>query len=696
MNNYTIILENALLKAVFDRSTGALLNLTSKKTGWQVQRRSSLARSFRMLLPLPDRRNNPVVGEKQAPPMVETDNRQRLVFTWRNLHSEHGGGADIIFRGGVELSDDGLTFRAEVENRSPHAIETIDWPCLGDFSRPPGVERFEFLAMNYGNASRRCIFPHFNNSRGYWGTDYPVEIVASEVSPFVIIHGNQGGLYAGYHDTSMEQLLFFTFELRPGVEQRDRCLMASGDEMDGQPLQVLFYTTHFPFLNPGESGKLHPVVLRPYAGTWHQGADCYRQWRKTWYRQPPAPAWARDVFSWHQIHINSPEDELRFQYKDLVRYGADCARHGVQAIHLIGWNRGGQDRGNPSHDIDPRLGAWEDLRDAIAAIHAMGVKVILFNKYTWADRSGEWFRTDLARHAARDPYGDYYLHPGWQYQTPAQLADINTRRLVPLCMHSAQWREIAAREFRKSIALGADGMLSDEAFHHAPARYCFDPGHGHHVPAHIYAGDAPLAEEFRAIAARENPEFLFAAEACYDLQCRHYSISYMRLEENHLPLPRYVAQDTGIAITVIGYNDRNVINKALMYRYILSYEPRNFKGRLDEFPRTVAYGGQVDELRRRYREFLWDAEFCHTLGAAVAKGNAPMDEYGYSVLRHRQTGKRAVVVVNRDAGRAMEIAVKLDAPAADMVMVTPERPAAVESQGAAEIPPLSAAIFMEK
>lgn len=83
----------------------------------------------------------------------------------------------------------------------------------------------------------------------------------------------------------------------------------------------------------------------------------------------------------------------------------------MKAIQLVGWNKGGQDSGNPSHDTDPRLGTREQLRDAIAQIQALGVNVILFNKYTWSDITTDWFRKELIHFAALDPYRDYYQYP---------------------------------------------------------------------------------------------------------------------------------------------------------------------------------------------------------------------------------------------------------------------------------------------
>ena len=176
--------------------------------------------------------------------------------------------------------------------------------------------------------------------------------------------------------------------------------------------------------------------------------------------------------------------------------GRDCARHRVAAIQLTGWTLGGQDRSNPSHDVDPRLGTTKDLAAAIAEIQKLGVKVVLFNKFTWADRSSQWFREELVQHAIKDPYGDYYVHPGYRYQTAAQHANINLRRLVPMCPVNQAWRDIALSEFEKSLALGADGILYDENQHHGATHYCFDGSHGHRNPGHIFAGDIPLVQSF--------------------------------------------------------------------------------------------------------------------------------------------------------------------------------------------------------
>ena len=53
--------------------------------------------------------------------------------------------------------------------------------------------------------------------------------------------------------------------------------------------------------------------------------------------------------------------------------------------------------------------------------------------------------------AVKDPYGDYYLHPGYKYQTGTQLLDLNTKRLIPMCFGAEAYMKICEREFLKIV-----------------------------------------------------------------------------------------------------------------------------------------------------------------------------------------------------------------------------------------------------
>ena len=372
--------------------------------------------------------------------------------------------------------------------------------------------------------------------------------------------------------------------------------------------------------------------------------SCYKRWSKEWNKVPDTiPEWARSPHSWLQIHINSPEDELRLKFKDLPKVGEECKKYGVKAIQLVGWNQGGQDRGNPSHDPDTRLGTFEELKQAIREVQEMGVKVILFAKFTWADQSNEDFKEVYEKLAIKDPYQNYYVHNGYQYMTLSQLTNVNTRRLIPMCFGSEEYLEICNREFQKCVDLGADGILFDECQHHQPTMCCFDTSHGHRYGESSYKWDEKLIEGFREIV--KGKEFLIAGESLYDFEHNFYDLSYTRTwGRDHQAVTRMIRPDCNIMSAVIGFHDRGMINQCLLNKYIISYEPYMFKGMLSDYPLTVAYGNKMDKLRTDLREYFWDGTFMEKQGGTVSLENGEMlDSY---TVYDGTNGKQGIIICN--------------------------------------------------
>jgi hypothetical protein len=650
MTTFTLRNDNLVLE--FNRENGSLVSLRAIQTGWKILDRPSLGLSFRLLLPLSEeRRNNPVYGEKQALSTLDvTPGGRCATLCWDGIISEYGGKHDIKLTLNVTLDDSQAVFAMTVENHSGLAVENVYCPYLGDVAHPQDESWFKTFIYTYASAQEWRLWPQYDSLRGGSCTDYPTQLhnwypfIGAPMSPFFLMRGEKQGLYAGVVSPSSELVAWFT-ELHPGY----------GSSIDSRPPEELaisekdvctrFAAVHVPYVQPGETRSLTPVAIEPYQGGWHQGVDIYKRWRNTWFHLPQVPEWTTEPHAWQQIHINSPEDELRIRFTDLPKIGEECAKHGVKAIQLVGWNEGGQDQGNPSHSPDLRLGTWNELKEAIRKIQALGVKLILFSKFTWADRSTDWFRKDLKRLAIKDPYGDYYLYPGYQYQTATQLLDINTKRLIPMCFLSEEYLKLCDIEFKKTVELGADGILFDECLHHGQAFMCFDPHHGHRYGAMVYANDCKLIQNFSKITDKYRPDFLFAGEACYDWEFKVYQFSYHRSEnKQHIPLSRYMQPHVQLMTAINGFNDRNMINQCLMYRYIISYEPYNFKGRLDDYPLTLAYGKQMDALRTELREYFWDGEFRDTLGVAVTcKGNV---HHPYAVFINAKTSKIGLVICN--------------------------------------------------
>ena len=141
---------------------------------------------------------------------------------------------------------------------------------------------------------------------------------------------------------------------------------------------------------------------------------------------------------------------------------------------------------------------------------------------------------------------------------------------------------------------------------------------------------------------------------------------------------------------VTGWDDREMLNLILMEGYIISYEPFQFKGYLEDFPLTLAYGKKIDALRRKYKEYLWDGDFRDTLGATVtADGKV---RHGVFVT---STGKRAVVIVNQESSKPIKAEVMMPNPG-QLILATPEHPDPMPTDGRVEIPARSAAVVMEE
>ncbi len=699
-----VILQDHELLVSFDSESGALTRLVSKKTGWVIEPHPEFGISFRMLAPLPDRQDNFVLGQRQHAAKVEKVSDSEIVIKWNNFKSQHvplgtiesgsrqsrRGVLPIEFTATVRLHDGTLTFGGTIVNNSNLMVQTVSYPYFGDFTPPTNETPMSVRTMRYDNLQSDEIYPKFAKGQGYWGVFYPTKNFASSYSEFCLIQCPEEGLYVEMENPDPPYLLEYTFEQHPGVLSAVTNVVPQTGSVDGKPVHLEFRTCHFVFAHPHTTVNLVPVVIEPYSGDWHAGVDIYKKWRATWYKPAHVPEWAKKVNSWQQLQVNTPVQNYRVPYVDLVKYGRACAENGIDAIQLVGWNKGGQDGGNPSMDTDPGLGMWQQLHDAIEKVQAMGVHIILFDKFPWADLTTKWYKDELYKYETVDPYGILYQGGGDSYITPVQLAGINTHRFAVMDLLDPEYREIATGQFRKALALGADGFLYDEVCVQPPNHaYSFADGHGYRPPGYVYAGAIPLGKQLHAAADSVDRNFLFAGEGPQDWLTQYYPFSYFRINASSTPVERYIDPYLPMMVAANGFDDREMINLCLLDRYIIEYEPYNFKGKLSDFPLTLAYGKKVDALRKKYKSYLWDAKFNDTIGAIV-RADGP---FRYSVFV-TEAGKETVVVVNMDQRR--EITAKVEMPDHDnLVIATPEHPAAVPSIGVLHIPPRSAAVLME-
>ena len=275
-----VTLEDSSLRVAFDTDSGALTRLENTCTHRTIERRPELGVSFRLHAPLPNRRDNFVLGQKQRAAEVAKLSDHQLRIQWKNLVSEHGGVLPMVFTSNVTLTNGVLTFEGVLNDNSSLPVETIDYPYFGDLNPPTRTTPMEARAMRNdktANLQSDEIYPHFINEKGYWGVFYPTKTLESQRDLFCLIQALDEGLYVEMNVPTLPYRLQYTFEQHPGVISSINNLVPQQDEISGIPVHLEFRTCHFIFAHPHSTVNLEPIVIRCYSGDWHAGVELYQQ-----------------------------------------------------------------------------------------------------------------------------------------------------------------------------------------------------------------------------------------------------------------------------------------------------------------------------------------------------------------------------------------------------------------------------------
>ena len=280
-----VVLEDSHILVAFDSDTGALTRMEDRSSHWMIERRPELGVSFRLFAPLPNRRYNPVLGQKQRNAEVKKVSDHEVRLQWKDLVSENGGVLPIKLSADVTLIDGALTFSATLQNDSSLKVETIDYPYLGDLNPPArkGVE-MGVVIMRDNKADDLDydeIYPFFGSQIGYWGIFYPLKTREANRSLFCLIQAPDKGLYVEVAADAAPYRLQYTFEQHPGVLSSITNLVPPEDDIAGTPVHLEFRMCHFIFAAPRSTTWMGPVVLRCYQGNRQAGVDLYNQWRGT-------------------------------------------------------------------------------------------------------------------------------------------------------------------------------------------------------------------------------------------------------------------------------------------------------------------------------------------------------------------------------------------------------------------------------
>ena len=687
----TISLNNNWLHAELNASNGALVSFYNKSTGWSPITNPNYIRSLELIL----KDGSHIIttmGIEQTPSSIKKISEEEAEISFdKIIYSE--GILDISITINIKFDEHIMKISYHVENNSDFLIDELRYPSFSGI-KPSGGDEVNalILGMN-GNWNVHSMHKNFERWSCFAKKDHPGFDTSfpdpSFLMPMELIQAGNSGLYIGMHSKNDYFEAFqIHHELCGGWTDT---LERNADFSDDKSNIVVTIACKHVF-NPGTVTDVGDYIFCIYSGDWHTGILPYTDWRKTWYDPKPVPSWISDTDCWMTLHINSSAGCYRYYYRDLPKIMKDAAAHGVRCLQLIGWAIGGQDGIEPYQEIDPLLGTKEELKNAIAEIRAMGIRVLLMCKFRWVDSSSPNF-TEMEPHIAVDLFGNKLRHPGYSYQTSAQHLGITEHGGYHMCHSSKKYRELCMREFKKLLELEPDGIMYDE-FVYITA--CYSHDHGHRVGECCWNGGNDMAMEFKNYTDKINMPFIYAGEGVSDYMSQYYPYSYIRssngeFDQNSFePVLRYINRDIRFATCLTGFDDREMVNQCLLYNFVINYEPFNFKGWVRDIEKTAAYGEKVNKLRRSFREYLIDGIFTDTIGAEFKTDDSLA--HRYSVFKNDK-GQKAIVVVNEDISQTLTG--KISCPDAEKFdCYTPEDGFIVKSRGEISVPPRSAVVLI--
>jgi hypothetical protein len=254
-----VTLEDNSLLISFDSDSGALTRFENKNPHWLVERRPELGVSFRLFAPLPTRRYNPVLGQKQHAAEVRKVSDNEITIQWNNLVSENGGVLPMSFATDITLTNGALTSSAILKNDSDLTVETIDYPYFGDLNPPSRDSSLSAYTMKTGHLQPDELYPHFRNEKGYWGVTWPTKMLEPQRSHFCTIAAPGVALNVV---ASANYRVQYVFEQHPGVISGVTGLVPQSDEISGVPVHLEFRVCHFVFAHPHSTTALEPVLMK--------------------------------------------------------------------------------------------------------------------------------------------------------------------------------------------------------------------------------------------------------------------------------------------------------------------------------------------------------------------------------------------------------------------------------------------------
>lgn len=634
-----------------DKTNGNLVGLHWINPDEEIIKESRLGENFRILLPLPDYEANYFISTNQQARFEKIKNG--IICHYDKLKNERQT-LDVKVDYKIESKNGQLLFSITVNNTTDQPLAEVYYGIIGGQKGlknrhdnltliPSGTwnnngemfTRFSGGGYGGGNLGITC-------SAG--GTTYPDWSMS--MSWMEVYNTRESiGMYYAQHDSIIRKAILY-YELRPSEKGN-----VMGDnwptEKDvpaGTPIGLTMGWMNTPYTR-NDIFSSAPVVLQLHEGDWHKGSQIYRQWFDKHYNVKRQPSWLRKEMAWQSIIISNCEDVIHYNFNDLSKLASDAKKYGVTTFEILGWDKGGIDRGYPEYEPDHRLGTKDDFKNALSDIKKLGVHPLIFTNIQWVDTDIPLYYDKLKKYEKKGRWTDDLVLAGWGEGTISSRVGISKHNMTLMTPSYPEVNKLLMDYYLDLVKSGADGFQFDKT---SSLEVDFNPmlklSPDRAMPQAVFDMLGEVLKE----GSKINPQLAIASELIWDRAFQYVDVSYLRMNGIDMcPALRYTFPEWTSTIFAENPFDFNIMNNGMRYGLVWAMAPRHYNASLDEAVTQPLskYVGELIRIRKKYEDILFTGRFMDTLGANVKC----RENSRYSVFESmNDKTRKAVVLVNFD------------------------------------------------
>lgn len=612
------LLENGQLRIEVNPTNGAISRILDRQGRADLTPLAALADIFRLVIRDSDKKDHLILGRRQKLSR-SAKNGDNLDLSWvEPLIDSEGAAHRIKVRMTIALVGEAIQIRFFLQNNSPHVVTEVCYPIISGLrSLGRGQHDDEtFIMLPTSVPTIKKLMIPFDGMR----LRYPGVINMSYSS--VINTKTNRALYFAVHDT-VARLKHYQFKEEA----------ASGGKDVVASVQFAPYTaSEKEFEGP-------PVVLRFCDGSFPAAGRIYREWfSKNFPVLKPEQNWIRQNSFIQDTMFLLPEGTVNLTFKDIPRWAKDAHDHGINAVLISGWHRGGHDNGYPHYEPDPRLGTYDDLKHSLEECHRIGVRVYFFVNFNVVTTGTDWFKNELHNYVETEEDGGH-KNFGWGMGTLwARMG--HPKPMVFVDTSFPRYRDALLRQFLKLVEIGADGLHVDKML---PRPRNFNPQRTFGPDISPWEGPVRLARHLSEESKKINPQFALSFECNWDRMLEFGNAIWW---VGNLSFARTVFPEMVETRPLTSAFDYIGVNNAVRSSQSVLVGPQNYTRSVGWKP----WHGLAEYIRevKRIQDSLSDAVFFGMAldGTPIKFGHEPAYGVEYSIYQSLTGSRRVCMLTN--------------------------------------------------